>query len=185
MSWPASRVSSLFLDNVADYCEPGLRSPLSRSISDTDGKAVATGSLGSGGLAAAGGGFAAAVVETGAGSRAGGATEAGGGNAASVADGAAGGAVGAAGGEFFDSLSRSTSDCEGKASVAYSTEEEDEQETSNGSVLAATRTRRRAARARSLIWCFPSPRFVPTPAFITAQAWRQSDETVLQNYHAG
>ena len=116
MSWPASRVSSLFLDNVADYCEPGLRSPLSRSKSDTDGKAVATGSSLWADVGTDGGGFATAVVETGAGSRAGGAVEAGGGNAA--AEGAAGRALGAAGGELFDSLSRSTSDWEGKASVA-------------------------------------------------------------------
>jgi hypothetical protein len=158
MGWPAhaGQLNSL----KHDYCEPGLR-PVTRSISDTDGKAPATGSPFSADVVAAGGGFAAAVAEGGDGSRAGGAAEAGGGNAVLVAEGAGGAALGAGGG-FFDSLSRSTSDCDGKASVAYSTEEEDEQETSNGSAPAAIRTCRRAARARPMFCPALLTRLVPS-----------------------
>ena len=148
MGWPASRVSLSFLDDVADYCEPGLRSPLSRSISDTDGNAAATGSSFSADVVAAGGGFAAPVVGTGAASRAGGEANAGAGDAAVAVGGSGEVALGAGGGGFFDSLSRSASDCEGKESVAYSTEEEDEHATSTGSAPAAIKRCRRAPRAR-------------------------------------
>ena len=112
MGWPAHAGRLNFLKD--DYCAPGLR-PVTRSISDTDGKAAATGSSFSAVVVAGGGWFAAAVVDTGAASRAGGAAEAGGGNGASVAEGAGGVALGAAGGELFESLSRSASDCDGKA----------------------------------------------------------------------
>ena len=125
-----------------DYCEPGLR-PVTTSISETDGKVAATGSSFAAGVVA-GGGLAAAVAEMGGSGEAdaGGGADGGAGNAALV-EGAGGVALGAGGGGgFLDSLSRSTSDCDGKASVAYSTEEEDEQAASNGSAPATTRTER-------------------------------------------
>lgn len=153
---------------------------------DTDGNAAATGSSFSADVVAAGGGFAAAVVETGGTSRAGGAAEAGGGKEVVVAAGAGGVALGAAGGGLFDSLSKSTSDCEGKASVAYSTDEDDEQETSNGSAPAATRTHTRAVDARPMFCPAPLTRFpLWSNLFIPAQGWRQSGQNRERPDRAG
>lgn len=94
MRWPVNAGQLNFLHH--HYCAPGLR-PVTRSISDTDGKAEATGSsFAADGVA--GGGFAAAVADTGGGSRTGGGVEAGAGGEASAAAGCAGGiALGAAG----------------------------------------------------------------------------------------